>query len=161
MSDILLGVPYDPLITRQLAIREEALKNRLAYSFDTEAFFQHIDNIHQLIGAAVIYIDKDFTATELRPFRPICHANKISIILKETLPLKERATLQVDLESPSTSKLIGESAGMVLSCGAAVKSWVVVLGSGGAAPITGGTSTAVTVLAYSAAAASSVQYFNS
>lgn len=55
---------------------------------------------------------------------------------------------------------MGEALGAGLSCGAAILSWVVVFGSAGAIPLTGGMSTAVTVLGYSAAAASTAQCLN-
>lgn len=51
------------------------------------------------------------------------------------------------------SELIGAS----LSCASAVLGWVVVVGSVGAVPISGGTSAAVTYLGYGAAVASTLQ----
>ncbi|MBV1884876.1 MAG: hypothetical protein KUG66_01345, partial [Gammaproteobacteria bacterium] len=58
------------------------------------------------------------------------------------------------------SKLVGEVAGSVLSCGAAVLGWIVVFGSGAAIPLTAGTSTAVSYLAVTASLASSGQCLN-
>lgn len=55
------------------------------------------------------------------------------------------------------SKLASELIGAGLSCASAALGWMVVVGSVGAIPISGGTSAAVTYLGYSAAAASTVQ----
>ncbi len=55
------------------------------------------------------------------------------------------------------SKLASELIGASLSCASAVLGWVVVVGSVGAVPISGGTSAAVTYLGYGAAVASTLQ----
>ena len=55
---------------------------------------------------------------------------------------------------------MGEAVGVLLSCGAAVLGWVVVVGGNAAAPITGGLSATVNILGVSAAIASSAQCGN-
>ncbi|UDL04027.1 hypothetical protein [Marinobacter sp. CA1] len=58
------------------------------------------------------------------------------------------------------SQIVLEAAGAALSCGAMVLGWVVVLTSGTAISFSGGASAVLTVMAYSAATASTVQCFN-
>lgn len=56
--------------------------------------------------------------------------------------------------------MLAELLGASLSCGAALLSWVVIIGSTGAIPLTGGASSALTALSYSAFAAGSLQCVN-
>lgn len=56
--------------------------------------------------------------------------------------------------------MLAEAVGTSLACGAAVLSWVVIIGSAGAIPLTGGASTALMVIFYSAFAASAIQCGN-
>lgn len=58
------------------------------------------------------------------------------------------------------SHLVGEIVGTTISCSAAVLSWIVIIGSSVAIPISGGTSSAVTYLAFGAATASTIQCGN-
>jgi len=59
------------------------------------------------------------------------------------------------------SRLAAEVVGGVLSCSAAVIGWLVVFGSAGAAPVTGGSSAIITGLAWTASTASTAQCLNS
>ncbi len=59
------------------------------------------------------------------------------------------------------SKLYTELLSGALSCGAAVVSWIAVVSTAAATPVSGGTSTFLTVLTYGAATASTAQCFNS
>jgi hypothetical protein len=145
--------------------KENQLKSKLSYDINQKKLFQDIDKIPELYGAAVIYIDSNYTITELRPFDPSCSLNPIKVVLREPPNLMSQKEFAGHLKGSQgnirESKLVGEVAGTVLSCGAAFLGWVVVFGSGAAIPLTGGTSTAVTYLAVAASTASSLQCFNS
>ena len=140
---------------------QENLKNQLSYELNQNEFFKKIDSIPELIGAGVIYTN-GATAVKLREFQPICYVNPVYVILKEAPPLNKKTELQAELESNSrNSKLVGELVGAGLSCGAAVFSWIVIAGASAAVPVSGGASSAVVVLTYSAAIASTAQCANS
>lgn len=101
------------------------------------------------------------TSVELRDFAPGCHEFPVTLFLREAPdslnPAQYVATLKNDGRE---SRLVGEVIGATLSCGAAVLSWVVVIGSTTAIPLSGGASAAVTYLGYAAAMASGVQCLN-
>ncbi|WP_044834870.1 hypothetical protein [Thalassomonas actiniarum] len=143
---------------------ERLLKDKLALQIDQNKLFKEIDSIHELHGAAVIYIDSALNIVELRPFNPVCRVNPVKVVLRE--PPKDMSQVQFSSHlkysqgNVRESELIKEVAGTVLSCGAAFLGWFVVLGSAGAIPLTGGASGAVTYLAVSASVASSLQCAN-
>jgi len=146
------------------SFKENQLKSRLSYSINQKKLFQDIDNIPELYGAAVIYIDSHYTITELRPFDSSCRLSPIKVVLREPPQLLNQKQFALHLKGSQgntrESKLVGELAGTVLSCGAAVLGWFVVMGSGAAIPITGGTSSAITYLAIAASTASTAQCLN-
>lgn len=140
---------------------EQQLKRRLAVEIDQEALFKKIDDIFHLTGAGVIYIDSNSTVVELRKFEPVCQISPIKVVLREPPRQMSQQEFASHLKGSQSdireSKLVGEVAGSVLSCGAAVLGWVVVLGSGAAIPLTAGTSVAVSYLAVAASSASTLQ----
>lgn len=141
--------------------QQDNTRDRLSYRLDQKAFFQKIDAIPALIGAGVIYTD-GVNVVKLRAFEPICFTNPVYVVLKEAPPIQQKTRLASELTSGArNSKLAGELVGVGLSCGAAVLSWVVVAGASAVIPATGGVSTAVVVLTYAAAVASSAQCVNS
>ncbi|MBU2972026.1 hypothetical protein KO527_22060 [Pseudoalteromonas sp. C2R02] len=144
--------------------KENQLKSRLTYDIDQKKLFHDIDNIPELYGAAVVYIDSNYTITELRPFDPSCRLNPIKVVLREPPKLMNQKEFAGHLKGSQgnirESKLVGELAGTVLSCGAAFLGWVAVFGSSPAIPLTGGTSAAVTYLVIGASTASSMQCGN-
>jgi len=144
--------------------KENQLKTRLAYNINQKKLFQDIDKIPELYGAAVVFIDSNYTITELRPFDPSCRLNPIKVILREPPKLMHQKEFAGHLKGSQgnirESKLVGELAGTVLSCGAAFLGWIAVFGSSAAIPLTGGTSAAVTYLAVGASTASSMQCGN-
>ena len=146
------------------SFKESQLKTKLTYNINQKKLFKDIDNIQGLYGAAVIYIDNNYTITELRAFQPFCSLNPIKVVLREPPKLMNQKVFAGHLKgsqgSTRESKLVGEVAGTALSCGAAVLGWIVVLGSSAAIPITGGTSTAITYLAVAASSASTLQCLN-
>ena len=140
---------------------EQQLKRRLAVEIDQKALFKKIDDIFHLTGAGVIYIDSNSTVVELRKFEPVCQISPIKVVLREPPRQMSQQEFASHLKGSQSdireSKLVGEVAGSVLSCGAAVLGWVVVLGSGAAIPLTAGTSVAVSYLAVAASSASTLQ----
>ena len=144
--------------------KENQLKTTLSYNINQKKLFQDIDSIPELYGAAVVYIDRHYTMTELRPFVPSCSLNPIKVVLREPPNLMNQKQFAAHLKGSQgnirESQLVGEVAGTVLSCGAAFLGWFVVFGSGAAIPLTGGTSSAITYLAIAASTASTLQCFN-
>ncbi|MEZ9237568.1 hypothetical protein [Shewanella sp. 10N.286.52.A9] len=143
---------------------ENQLSSRLNAEIDFKTLFARIDAIQGLTGAGVVYIDSKFNIVELRKFEAICQINPIKIILREPPAQMNQSSFAAHLKGSQgnirESRLVSEVAGTVLSCGAAVIGWTVVLGSSAAVPLTGGTSAAITYLAVGASAASSAQCLN-
>ncbi|EHZ2643456.1 TPA: hypothetical protein NJ360_003483 [Vibrio parahaemolyticus] len=147
----------DVLRTRP-SIKEQQLRSRIEQTVNLKQFFKVIDSRPETSGAGVIYIAGDSTIISLRKFNSSCRVNPISIILKEpTSPMSADSYAKELKSSNRESKLASELIGAGLSCASAALGWMVVVGSVGAIPISGGTSAAVTYLGYSAAAASTVQ----
>src|SRR5699024_9079675 len=98
----------------------------------------------------------------LREFLPVCRQDPIVVVLKEPPRPMSPAAHAADLSRNShESRVIAEGVSAAFSCGAAVLSWLVVFGSTGAVPLSGGLSIGFTVMTYSAAIASSLQCLNS
>lgn len=137
------------------------LKTQLLQDPNIQKLFEKLDSDRLLVGAGVVYITKDFSAVRLREFKPVCRIRPIHVIIHEIPPSHTGNEYAVKITSQSReSRLIGEALGTALSCGAAVLGWMVVWGGAAAVPISGGTSSAITILAYGAATASSLQCFN-
>ena len=113
------------------SFKEQQLINRLAVEIDQKKLFKEIDNILHLAGAAVIYIDRNYTVVELREFKAICQINPIKVVLREPprqMGQQEFAShLKHSQGNVRESKLVSEVAGSGLNCGAAVLGWTVVL----------------------------------
>lgn len=139
-------------------LQEERIRKNVESCIDLKKFFIKIDKIPLSNGARVIYFDAQLNSVILRDFVPFCQSLPPTIILREkpkSLPAKEfGAKLQRD---KNDSALIAESVNMALSCGGAILSWVAIVGGGITIPLTGGASTAVAALGYSALAASTLQ----
>ncbi len=147
---------FTPITTAQIST---------ATPFDTpesrRILLQRVDRIRDLQNTRVVYFSGQ-TITELRPHPPLCKDRYKTVVIRKLHNAQEVTTLQ----HPRTSKqndgrFFNELVSAGLSCGAAVLSWVVVTGSSAAIPVSGGASTAITVLAYGAATASSIQCGNS
>lgn len=148
---------HDPIFES----KKNALKRRLQRELDVERIFAALDADPNTTGAGVGFIDHEFTVVSLREFEPVCRKYPINLILREPPRGMNADKYASELKSSrNDSRKTGELINMGLSCGAAVLSWIVVLGSGAAIPITGGTSSAVTYLGYAAASASTLQCAN-
>lgn len=148
------------LFSRSSIVKQELLYTELQQEIDLPTLFRNIDAIPELLGAGVFYIDGNLTVVELREFQPICRINPVNIILKEAPQNIGSQDYAIKIKTERDSKLVGEMAGAALSCGAAIISWVVVIGSGAAVPLSGGATTFVTYLSISAGVASSAQCVN-
>jgi hypothetical protein len=140
---------------------EDNLRQRLAATINLPRFFHRVDAIFETNGAKILYIDSGHTVITLREARQECLRHPVTLVLKEPPRAFDSKMYAGEIKSnPRESQIVGEVAGTTLSCGAAILSWVVVLGSSGAIPLTGGTSAAVVALSYTAAAASTAQCAN-
>lgn len=140
------------------SIKEQQLRARIEQTVNLKQLFKVIDSRPETSEAEVIYIAGDSTLISLRKFNSSCRVNPINIVLKEpTYPMSADSYAKELKSSNRESKLASELIGASLSCASAVLGWVVVVGSVGAVPISGGTSAAVTYLGYGAAVASTLQ----
>jgi len=141
--------------------KELALKDEVLSRPQTKQLFKKLDADNTLVGAGVIYIDRHYTVVRLREFKSVCRIKPIHVVIHEVPPNEPVNNYTVKLRNNSRpSRLMGESVSTLLSCSAAVLGWVVVFSGGVAAPITAGVSSVVSVLALSAATASSIQCVN-
>lgn len=150
------------LLAATTPLNTQHLKTQLLADTGIQKLFSKLDADHQLVGAGVVYISKDLTPVRLCKFKPVCRIKPIHIVIHEVPPGQHTNNYALKIgQNGRESKLVGESVAAVLSCSAAVLGWIVVLGGAGAAPVSGGLSTSVTILAYSAATASTIQCLNS
>jgi len=132
----------------------EQLERRL----DLPKLFAAIDADPGIVGAGVVYIDERFNVFVLREFQPICSIVPKKVILREAPRYTAPAQYAEQIKnSPRESRVVGEAVGTTLACAGAVIGWFVVLSGTVAVPFSAGASAAVTVIAYSAATASTAQ----
>lgn len=137
---------------------EKSVREMLLADPAMQRLFRRLDSDLKLAGAGVIFVDKYGYSIKVRPAIPSCQPKPIYLLLHEAPPTQRTVDYAVKLRtSERESRLLAESVGALLSCSAAVLGWIVVVSGTAAAPITGGASTAMTVLTWSAATASSVQ----
>jgi len=133
-------------------------RQRIESRINLPRLFAAIDADPGIVGAGVVYIDSDFNVITLREFQPICSKAVKRVILREakrhTTP--EQFISQVHNDGRE-SRVLQEALNAGLACTGAVLSWVVMLSGTIAVPFTGGASTVVTIIGYSAATASGLQ----
>lgn len=116
-----------------------------------------IDRIAGLSGARVVYYD-GFHMHEVRPHPPICQKNYLTIVIRS---IAAQDAVKISHPTPHAkqedSRFYRELLSTTLSCGAAGLSWIAFAGSSAAIPVSGGTSTALSIITFGAAAASSTQ----
>lgn len=99
------------------SFKENQLKSKLSYDINQKKLFKDIDSIPELYGAAVIYIDSNYTITELRSFNPSCSLKPIKVVLREPPKLMSQKEFAGHLKGSQgnirESKLVGEVAGTV------------------------------------------------
>ena len=146
------GVPDAHTTTRQ----------RLTSLLDLPKLYQTIDADPAIVGAGVVYIGSDYQVTVLREFVPLCSIKPKRVILREVAGPAFTAEDYAQLAASSTreSQLWKEASGMALACSGAVIGIYVASAGVATAPLSAGSSLAVTYIAYTAAAASGLQCFN-
>jgi hypothetical protein len=134
------------------------MSRKLPSDFDFDAFLKATDRNPETKGMRVIYSDGSEIVI-VREGPPVCGPDLKAIIIKPDMgsPTLHTGSAAEARESQIYSNLLDVG----LSCASAAIGWVVVAGSGAAAPVTGGASTFITVLGYAAAAASTAQCGNS
>ncbi|WP_434572734.1 NAD synthetase [Pseudomonas sp. Z3-6] len=156
MSTPLPGIGMDSSISQMMARR------RIESQINLPRLFASIDADPSIVGAGVVYIDAEFNVVTLREFKPICSIKPKRIILREAQKYIAPAQFAQQVQdNPRESRLVGEAINTSLSCAGAVIGWVVVLSGSVAIPFSAGASTAIAVLGYTAAAASTAQCFAS
>ena len=126
--------------------------------FDVQKFLATLDGHSELKGIRVVYISRAGVIKVIREGPPFCTIGQKAVILRE--PTEQTAMQRPEVAESRDSKVLSEVLGAGLSCGAAVISWIVVITSASATPVTGGGSAIITALSYSAAGASTVQCVN-
>jgi len=127
---------------------------------DEQVLCTNVDKIPGLKNARIVYFDGK-NLIEIRGHSPPSLASRRTVVISPTGVGDRHLNQEKKVGNDRDGRFLVELGGAALSCGAAFFSWVVVIGSGAAAPISGGTSAAVTVLAWSAAGATSLQCGNS
>lgn len=130
------GVPDAHTTTRQ----------QLISLLDLPKLYRTIDADPAIVGAGVVHIGSDYQVTVLREFVQLCSINPKRVILREvagrTITADEYAELAAS--SPRESQLLREAVGMTLACGGAVIGVIVAKAGIASAPLSAGSSLAVT-----------------
>ncbi|MCW8935153.1 MAG: hypothetical protein OQK98_10550 [Gammaproteobacteria bacterium] len=135
-------------------------KINLLEQIDRKKLFARINKIPKLQSSRIVFYDGN-KLIELRPHPPMCMANKLTVVIKPKEKQEKIVGQNLEVNRQDNSSFYSELASTGLSCGAAVLSWIAVGGSSAAIPVSGGTSAAITILAWGAATASSAQCANS
>ena len=126
--------------------------------FDVQKFLANLDQHPELKGIRVVFVSSGGAIQVIREGPPFCAVGQKAVILRE--PIEQTAIQSSEAAESRDSKVLSEVLGAGLSCGAAVISWVVVITSASATPVTGGGSAFITALSFTAAGASTVQCVN-
>lgn len=133
-------------------------KRQLPSNLDFEKFLEKIDQNVELRGMRVVFYDGDVMHI-VREGPPMCAVGLKTIVIKPDLG--ENTVQSAPAAQGRESRLYSELLSLGLGCGGAVIGWLVVGGSAGAAPITGGSSTFITYLALGGAVSGTAQCANS
>lgn len=136
-------------------------RQRIEARINLPRLFAAIDADPGIVGAGVVYIDRDFNVVVLREFQPICSIQPKKILLREAPRYTSPAQYVSQVtNNPRESRVVAESIGMGLSCAGAIIGWAVMLTGTAAVPFSAGASTVVAVAGYAAATASTAQCIN-
>ncbi len=125
--------------------------------FDVDVFIERLDQHPDLAGSRVVYFDGKRLHV-LREGPPYSSPGMKAVVIRDGI---EETALQVPEKAQARDgKMLYELLGAGLACSGAVLGWIAVIGTAGAAPITGGTSTFLTYLALGAAGSGTVQCVN-
>lgn len=134
------------------------IRQRIESSIDLHRLFFVIDADPALVGAGVVYIDKDFNVVVLREFQPICRVQPIKVVLREAPryvgPVEFKRMLE---HEPRESEWMSEALITGVTCAGALLSWMVIWSGFMFMPFTAGASAVISFVAKGAAAASSAQ----
>lgn len=149
---------YSVLLRDGFSVSRTHARLRIESALDLHRLFRLIDSDPATVGAGVVYIDSDLNIVTLRDFQPVCSIVVKNLILREPPRHKAAQEFARELQEDShESRFIIELLSAGLACTGAILSWSAIVGSGMAIPFSGGASAAITVIAYSAAIAGSVQ----
>jgi len=131
---------------------------KIPKDLDIDKFIRSIDENVELKGLRVVFFDGQQMEV-LREGPPVCDPDLMTIVIR--IQMEQPTLHSAEAAQGRDGRFYSELLGGVLNCSAAAIGWAVVGSSSAAAPVTGGSSTFIAVLAWSATAASSVQCGNS
>lgn len=143
-----------------LRFRRQGTKTRLAL-IDPERILSAVDSEPALLGAGVVFVDRNYDAFVLREFKPLCRLEPVHVVIHEAPGDPTPTQLAHELRnSARPSKMVGNALGAGLACGGAALGWLAVFGASATIPLTGPAGATTTLLGAAAATASTVQCFN-
>jgi len=139
---------------------QQHLQSRLDISLDKQRLFSAIDADPALSGAGVVYVDSRLNVITLREFEPVCRIKPIKVVIREPLQALSDQQFIATSKDPRESKMVMEAISTGLACAGMAFSIIAIFTSAAAVPVTGGTSSAMTYVAYTAALATGAQCIN-
>lgn len=130
---------------------QQHLQSRLDISLDKQRLFSAIDADPALSGAGVVYVDSRLNVITLREFEPACRIKPIKVVIREPLQALSDQQFIATSKDPRESKMVMEAISTGLACAGMAFSIIAIFTSAAAVPVTGGTSSAMTYVAYTAA----------
>ncbi|ARU55091.1 hypothetical protein OLMES_1005 [Oleiphilus messinensis] len=120
-----------------------------------------VDRVEALKGLRVVFFNGS-NFNELRTHPALCRDVQRTVLIRivDAQP-KRSAIVNQQIAKTEDSAFYTELFNTSVSCGGAAISWIAFAGSLGAVPLSGGTSTAISVLTFAAGVSSSVQCVNS
>lgn len=132
--------------------KEYALRIKLARKISNQniqAFFSKIDQIPELVGSGVLYMDRDFTTLKVRPTK---RQDNLMVFLREVNQYDHMLTIS---NSASNRKVVMELVYAGLSCTGAALGYVAITAEGLAAPASFGSTSLLIPITTAATLASS------
>ncbi|MFY1666430.1 NAD synthetase [Pseudomonas sp. Pseu.R1] len=144
------------------SVARSIARERVESAVDLRKLFRIIDSDPAIIGAGVVFIDRDFNVVTLREFQPVCSVGLKRVILREPPRGLNGYQFSKILETePRESELTSEVVGMGIACVGAIISWSVIATTGMVLiPFSAGASTVVAYMGLAAALATTAQCFN-
>jgi hypothetical protein len=121
---------------------------------DLKAFIAEVDKRKELFGARIVYFDGG-TMSVLRQGPPMCQSGLLALVIRKGG--KELIPTSSEVAEARDKRFNAELLNLGFSCGGAILSYVVVAGSAGLAPVTGGSSLIVTHLSAASGIAAGAQ----
>lgn len=148
---------------RLQTLHQDQLRADLSNELNIPAFLAEIDRRPGLTGAGAIYFDGSDVLV-IRTFKPVCQINPIYVVIRSA-PRAQVSNIKptnpsLERENVLMYSVLREASSTGIACAAGIISWAAVFGSAAASVPSIGSSGAITVLAFSAALASTAQCFN-